>query len=158
MVFNATFNNIPVILCLYSHCDNNWVWYWIKMIFQATINRLPYTSLIDWCEWHEGNFLILSPLVCHCYKYSYFSHQIKSNSYCHNVSIGISLSHNWPKCSWAHSFILQLWCLMPLSTIFQLYCGQVYWLGNQRTQRKPPTVTAINILTFHIKSNQIRFI
>ena len=30
-----------------------------------------------------------------------------------------------------------LWCLMPLSTIFQLYCGG-HFIGGEN-QRKPPT-------------------
>jgi hypothetical protein len=36
---------------------------------------------------------------------------------------------------------LGLWCLMPLSTIFQLYRGgqRYFFGGNQNTWRDPPT-------------------
>ena len=48
------------------------------------------------------------------------------------ISSEISKPFDW--------FGLVLWCLMTLSTIFQLYHGtQFYWWGNRSTRRKPPT-------------------
>ena len=36
-------------------------------------------------------------------------------------------------------WLVDLWCLMPLFTIFQLYGGGFIGGGNRNTRRKPPT-------------------
>ena len=46
---------------------------------------------------------------------------------------------------------LGLWCLMSLSTIFQLYRGsQFYWWGNWSTQRKPLTHKLYHIMLYRV--------
>ena len=62
---------------------------------------------------------------------------------------------------------LGIWCLMPLSTIFQLYRGGqlFYWWGNRRlARRKPPTcrksltnfITCIMLYRVHLAMNGVQ--
>jgi len=49
----------------------------------------------------------------------------------YNVKVTSTIKQGW--------FGLVLWCLTPLSTIFQLYGGSFIGGGNRRTGRKSPT-------------------
>jgi hypothetical protein len=48
-------------------------------------------------------------------------------------------------------WLVGLWCLMPLSTIFQLYCGGQFYCGwNQTIRRKPPNCRKSLTNFYHI--------
>jgi hypothetical protein len=67
-----------------------------------------------------------------------------------SVSYLSFVDHDWGNC-WMLGLGLGLWCLTPLSTLFQLYCGgKFYWWRKSPEYPEKTTDTLYHILLYRV--------